>query len=125
MRNRCHPVRRGLLQVCCPYQVHAELAQRSGGQFAWDESEHRECREGKAETQLTGTNFPTPEAMEASEQRPRPGEEDHPRYRPLRKQCSAAYWPRQPHGRAASRPDGELAWEEDWCRGHRENEEDM
>lgn len=81
---RCHPVRRGLLQVCCPYQVHAELAQCSGRQFAWDESEHRECREDKAETQLTRTNFPTPEAMEASKQRPRPGEEDHSRYHLLK-----------------------------------------
>lgn len=118
-------MRRGLLQVCCPYQVHAQLAQRSGRQFARDESEHRECGEDKAETQLTRTNFPAPEAMEAPEQRPRPGEEDHPRYRPLRRQRSAAYRPRQPLGRAASRPDGELAWEEDWPRGHRENEEDM
>lgn len=81
---RCYSVRRGLLPVCCSYQVYAQLAQCSGRQLAWDQSECRECGEDKEATQLAGTNFPATEAVEASKQRPGYGEEDYPRYRLLK-----------------------------------------
>lgn len=47
------------------------------------------------------------------------------RYWPMWKQCAAAHRPRKPHLWAASRLDGKLTREENWCRRHWKNKEDM